>query len=258
MKNLLFLTLSILLPTASLNSTIYETTEIEALVPLIKEELQKEPGPCAIVAVDLDNTTLKAGNPKATDEWFSEKIKEYTAQGLTSDQAVARIMPEHLQAHRTTKVTPVDVDVKPLIDALQHKNVHVIALTARNLDFVNISLRQLHDIKIDLTPKGHTNGAIERWELCYKLGGLPKDAYYIPGIIFASGNDKGMVFEHFLRQLKYRPHLVIFVDDSANNIKAVDQMCKRLGIKKCACFMLTKVKQGISPESGKRFNQKEL
>ena len=212
MKKTVALTLlaALLLP-AYLIPTIYEITEIEAIAPFVKNALTKEPGPCAIVAFDIDNTILRGVNPAATDEWFGEKLKEYTAMGLSTDQAIAKILPEHIQAHRTTPVKAVDDDIETLIDALEHKNVHVIALTARALDFVDITVRQLRDLKIDLTPRKPLN---DSWQRCYELSGLPKMAYYIPGIILACGNDKGMVFEHFLRQLRFRPHLIVFVDDT--------------------------------------------
>ncbi len=255
MKKTFVLTLgATLLLSAYLSPTIYEITEIEAIASFIKNALAKEPGPCAVVAFDIDNTILRGVNPAATDEWFGEKLKEYTTMGLSSDQAVEKILPEHLQAHRTTKVEAIDDDVETLIDALKHKNIHVIALTARALDFVDITIRQLHDVKIDLTPHKPFD---DPWQRCYELSGLPKMAYYIPGIILACGNDKGMVFEHFLRQLKYRPHLIVFVDDTRKNIDAVERMCKRLGIKS-ACCLITKAKLGIAPTSGTRFKEKSL
>ena len=226
-----------ILSCSSAYTVIHEIIEIEDILPYVKA------GPCTVVAFDIDNTLLRGKDPRARDEWFNAQFKQYIEQGLSGDEAVKRILPEHINAHRTTVVEQVDADADEVVAILQDKNVHIMALTARGdpNNFVDITLRQFRDAKVDLMPRH----VVDAWKQCYKITGLARDAYYIPGIFLANGNDKGMAFELFLKKLRYRPHLVIFVDDVIKNIEAVERACKRLNIKEYHCFYLTRVVHGL-------------
>ncbi|HBY05501.1 MAG: hypothetical protein UV38_C0001G0308 [candidate division TM6 bacterium GW2011_GWE2_42_60] len=218
-------------------SVIHEIVEIEDILPYVKA------GPCTVVAFDIDNTILRGKDPRARDEWFNAQFKLYTSQGLSGDEAVKRILPEHIKAHRTTAVEQVDADEDEVFAVLHDRKVHAMALTARGdpNNFVDITLRQFHDAKVDLMPRH----VVDAWKQCYKITGLARDAYYIPGIFLVNGNDKGMAFELFLKKLRYRPHVVVFVDDLMKNIEAVERACKRLGIKEYHCFHLSRVAHGL-------------
>lgn len=233
----IYLVLMSLVKISFLCPVIHEIVEIEDILPYVKS------GPCTIVMFDIDNTMLRGKDPRARDEWFNQQFKKYTEQGLSGDEAVKRILPEHIKAHRTTAVDQVDDDIDEVLAVLQDRNVHSMALTARGdpRNFVDITLRQFRDAKIDLMPRR----VVDSWKQCYKLTGLARDAYYIPGILLSNGNDKGMAFEHFLYKLHYRPHLVIFVDDVMKNIEAVERACKRLNIKEYHSFYLSRVVRGL-------------
>lgn len=213
-------------------NTTTRSTEIEPVSPNIHfinhvtdiTPYIKADGPLTIVCLDVDETLLYPKEPKAADAWFGQQVAKLIKEGQTPDQAVKETVIEQLAAHRKTDVCQADWDQDELVAALKKRGVHVICLTARSIDFVDITYRQLKQVLIDVSQTGI-------WDRCYVLKNLPRPAYYVPGIIFATGNNKGDTLEQFLLQLKYKPTHIIMVDDTRKHIEALDKATKRMGIR---------------------------
>lgn len=199
---------------------IMQIDEIEDILPYITK------GHHVLATFDIDNTLVLPEDEAARDEWFTQQLQIHLSRGEKQQDAIAKILQEQITAHRTTKVHPVDKDNELVFSTLRQKGVHTIAITARGLDFIPITYRELTDIKIDLA---HMNDDPD-WKQCYEIRGFETPAYYAPGILFCSGNEKGKVLEKFLKQLKYLPDTLILTDDTLKNIKSVERMANRLGI----------------------------
>jgi hypothetical protein len=178
-----------------------------------------------LVCFDIDETLLYPNEPEARDAWFGTHMNELIKLGKSPAEAVKETVIRQIIAHKRGYVCQADWDQDELIDALQQQGVRVIALTARSIDFVDITYRQLHQVLVDVT---RVHGERNR---CYILKNLPRPAYYTPGIVFCAGNDKGTTLEQFLLQIQYRPAYLVMVDDTRKHIEALDRMTKRLGIK---------------------------
>ena len=178
-----------------------------------------------LVCFDIDETLLYPNEPEARDAWFGQQVTKLTKQGKSPADAVKETIIEQLVAHRKTGVCQADWEQDELIAALQHQGIHVLGLTARSINFVDITYRQLHQVLVDF------NNQADEWDRCYILKNLPSPAHYTPGIIFTAGNDKGNTLEQFLLQLKYRPNYIMMVDDTRKHIEALERMTARLGIK---------------------------
>lgn len=209
-----------------------EKTEIEPVSPNIHfidhitdiAKYIRADGPLTLVCFDVDETLLYPQEPEARDAWFGQQVAKLIKEGKTPDQAVKETVMQQIIAHKKTDVCQADWDQDELVTALKKQGVHVICLTARSIDFVDITYRQLKQVIIDVSQTGI-------WDRCYILKNLPKTAYYVPGIIFATGNNKGDTLEQFLLQLKYKPTHIIMVDDTRKHIEALDKATKRMGIR---------------------------
>lgn len=202
---------------ALLIAPIYEIDHMHEIAPYIT-------GPHTLVLFDIDNTLIETDNEIASPEWFSYMLNKYKEQGLSQSEAVERILPEHLAAHKTTGVRAIEQDTLNLINKLHKEGIYPIALTARS--YIDITRRQLKTARIDLKQLGRLDN------ICYVFNEFEKPAYYTPGILFANGNDKGAVLEAFLNKLKYRPRKIVFVDDQRKHVVSVEKMAQRLGIKR--------------------------
>jgi 5S rRNA maturation endonuclease (ribonuclease M5) len=63
-----------------------------------------------------------------------------------------------------------------------------------------------------------------------ELGSIKKRCLYKKGIIFCDLNHKGSMMVEFLKQIKYKPKKIIFVDDKMRNVINVEEAAKKLGI----------------------------
>lgn len=217
------------LTSISLYSKIVDIVEIEDTVPHLKEMLKEQRLPenktCGILFMtDLDETVFFSDLYEATSAYFDKELKKQTSAGIPIESAVSSILPKHLAAHRVTPITRVDPDVNRLITLLKEKKAQVIALTARSREFIYLTYEELAEVGIDLIPSN------TRWNTCFPIFGLPKLAYYTPGILFCCGQDKGKVLEKFLLQLSYQPLLIILVDDSLKNLNNVETVTGKLKI----------------------------
>lgn len=181
-------------------------------------------GPTTLICFDVDETLLYPEEPEARDAFFEEHVALLKKKGASVDSAVKETITRQITAHKKTDVCQADWDQDELVAALQKKGVHVVCLTARSIAFVDITYRQLNKTLINLkTAPG--------WDRCYIFKkNLPSPAHYVPGILFASGNNKGDVLEQLLNQLNFVPAHLIMVDDTPKHVERVGAMAKRRNI----------------------------
>ncbi|MCL5436558.1 MAG: DUF2608 domain-containing protein [Candidatus Dependentiae bacterium] len=189
-----------------------------------KGQLYEKNASDILICFDIDETLLYPDQPKARDAWFNEHVARLTSSGISPEAAVKETIIEQLVAHRKSDVCLADFDATELIAALQQQGIHVLALTARSVAFVDITYRELAEIFIRFVQ------ADDDWNRCYVLHNLPRPAYYTPGVIFCAGNDKGKTLEQFLIRLSYRPKYIIMVDDTRKHVERLELMTSRLGI----------------------------
>lgn len=128
----------------------------------------------------------------------------------------------------------VDNEMIEIISKIRKRKIPAIALTALSTGKFGViekledwRIKQLQDFKInfiDLTPI-HDHIEIESME---RDNGIPMIK---SGILFSAENSKGKVLEHILQEQNYLPSTIIFIDDQLKNIKDIESMSNRLGIK---------------------------
>jgi hypothetical protein len=218
--------------------SIRSITEIEEILPYIRAE--KLCGPCTLVAFDIDETLVWATKPEARSQWFNEQMDAYKAKGLSSEEALRYFFTAHLSAHATSNMFTVDKDTNNLFAQLAQQQIHVIGLTARDPMMSPITKEQFKKAKLQFpTP-------VPRWNEILVLDGPKKPIMAINGIIYSSGQDKGVALGLVLDKLSYRPSLLIFVDDMRYNIENVERLANERNIPFIG-FHLQKYEESIQP-----------
>lgn len=199
---------------------IVESMSIEDIYQHIKPSEFNED---TLVIFDIDNTIAYPGPNYhlGSEQWFYSTLENYQAQGMTSDQALAALLPLSFQILEYTWMVPVEPTTVHAINDLQKKGIIAIALTARSLDLTHRTLEQLWRIGIHFNGKGPAQCPIVS-----DSNGKPP-ALYIQGIIFSAGRDKGEALIDWLNQMNYHPKKIIFIDDKIKNITTVQKAVRK-------------------------------
>ncbi len=218
--------------------SIRTVTEIEDILPLINT--YQTCGPCTLVAFDIDETLIWATKPKARSEWFNEQLASYTAQGLSAEEAMKHFFVAHLTAHAASAIFPVDKDTNLVFEKLAQQNIHVLGLTARAPMMSTITTEQFTKANIKFPQP------IPRWNEIFIFDGPRDPVMVVNGIIYSSGQNKGLTLGLFIDALSYKPQLLVFVDDLMYNIKNVQTFAQQRGIPFLGIH-ITKYEQLIKP-----------
>jgi hypothetical protein len=121
-----------------------------------------------------------------------------------------------------------------LIEKLEKKNIRTIALTAMNPgksglipDKEEWRFESLHNLGIDFERSFPGLNRINFEEFEGKEGVVPSFRH---GIISSSAHPKGEVLCSFLKQINWKPSVIIFVDDKIEQVDSVEKELNNLNI----------------------------
>jgi hypothetical protein len=203
-------------PRSDLSNSIIETNSMRDILKLITYN--------TCVIFDLDNTVMESFHELGSDQWFV-KLIEHACQVIpNTDEAIACVVALYhaVQHHVTAKA--VETNVAMLIKRLQEAGVSIVAVTARDACLVAPTLRQLKSIGIDFSYQGIDTVS----EPIVKDNKLV--AYYHQGIIFCSGNDKGVCFEAYAKQYGCHVQSMLVIDDKEKHLRALQKTAKSMGV----------------------------
>ena len=170
-----------------------------------------------LVIFDIDNTIGHPPTDLGSDQWFYAMLNRAIKQGIPQQKAIDDLIPIYYQLMEVMLLEPTEPAVVPLIKDLQNKKISVISLTARSLGITERTIVQLHGMDINFSLN-----MPRTFPIAYEKGkGAP--ALYIDGIIFVGNHDKGEVLAHWLKQTKFKPTKIIFIDDKLKNVKDVEK-----------------------------------
>ncbi len=154
------------------------------------------------------------------------------------------------------KSAVVDSTILSIIHDLQHKKIKTIALTNTGTGQLG-RIKSLEDWRIkELISHEVDFSSAFRVKRTIPLG-LPSPRMHGPpifksGIIFTAGHDKGDILEIFLKKVRYKPCVIIFVDDKLEKLESVEEMCKRLKIKFIGIHYIALKNEKVDPLNKKR------
>ena len=111
------------------------------------------------------------------------------------------------------------------LNMIKKKSWGTVAITARNTttDYQLFTLEQLRHFNVNFTPFFHDDK--KHMINCILLNDGNK-AYYLNGVVFVQGTNKGNALHAFLSHLPELPEHIIFVDDRPYNLDNVNTVFK--------------------------------
>ncbi len=195
--------------------TIVESNRIADIYQhLTPDEHNKD----TLVVFDICNTLGAPPTDLASDQWFSALFNQGLNDGHPVDEALSAALAPYCYAQHHSWLEPIEADTVDTVKSLQQHGITVIALTARGLYLFYRTLEQLSKIDIDFTHTSPRDPVAPY--------GVKNQSLYSHGIIFAGALNKGDVLKHWLKQLRFQPKKIIFVDDKLKNIKSVANAMK--------------------------------
>ncbi|MBT4855930.1 DUF2608 domain-containing protein [bacterium] len=196
--------------TTSITPKIYETNNFSDVLKHVDSD--------TLVLLDIDNTLARPkGNCHiGSDPWFYDLLKEKKDINLA--------LPDYCLGSVNIDLQPAEKNTVSVFNKLK-KTCPTIGLTARNLYISSDTVLQLE--KIDINFDGDNIPSQESVYYSHK----DHPSTYHHGILFCGVNEKEAVIPFLLKQLKKRPKTIIFVDDKEKNLKTVEKIAEKEGLK---------------------------
>lgn len=198
------------------NTTITESNTITKIYDYLAPEDYRTD---TLIVFDIDNTLATTPTDLGSDQWFTALIHQKITEGHSAAEALQKSLAPYYYVQHHQWLVPIEPETVSTIKTLQNKGITVIALTSRGLYLLYRTLEQLQRLDIDFAKTGPP-ASIAPF-------GIHSPALYINGIIFVSMHDKGAVLAHWLTQLNFHPHKIVFIDDKLKNIQSVEQAIKK-------------------------------
>jgi FMN phosphatase YigB (HAD superfamily) len=201
----------------NLLAEVHEIESIKEVLPYVTQN--------TLVIFDIDNTLVEPKGNLGSDQWFY-----YIWNLFKTNPAITESHEEAQKvwnaAQETLEIKPVEEDSPRMISAIQQSGTKVIAITARRLDLVAVTEKQLSTIGV----------AMNFWKSVELITNQEMDQLNSPvfmsnGIIYADVNNKALIIEYLMRKNSFTPPRVVFVDDKPKHVESFErQFSKRKGI----------------------------
>lgn len=201
------------LPVHDVPVEIRESAHIADLLQLADEN--------TLVVFDLNDTLMRTASTMGGDVWAQKICKEAVASGLTTEEALDRLVPFWHQVLMRTPVEPVESDTARVIAELQRRGCKMMGLTARYTEMAYPTIGALRSIFIDFSTNSiASNDFTPR---------TPSPSKYIDGVVFAGlQNDKAEVLVQFLEQNTVEFNKIVFIDDKKKNVEGMVKAAQAL------------------------------
>ena len=212
--------------------THYETDNFEKIASIYHKQILNPKQ--TLLVFDIDNTLLTMTQPLGGVGWWDWQY-DLLKNHPDSNQLFAKHFEELEKIQgllfQLIKTEPTDSAVKPFLINASQKGSPLLAITARGSKFSNITSSQLQNSGFvdgaqkplfsskGLKLKNHKTSAAG----LFKCNSLTQDLSYQQGILYLDGANKGQAMQCILRLAETTYHSILFVDDSARNVDAVEQ-----------------------------------
>jgi len=195
------------------------TDELQLVIELALDLARTYGGEKMLVVLDIDNTLLAMEQDLGSDQWYHWQ-KALADEEPCSDRLVSDRLAVQGALYFASAMRPTQPNAAPQVRRLQDAGVRVIALTARGSDYRLATFRELRRNGFSFWPAAWppAAGYVEE----YVPEGLERAVRYEDGVVFAAGQDKGLVLQDLLqRSGEEAPLLIVMADDKQDNLKAV-------------------------------------
>lgn len=204
-----------------------------------------------LVAFDIDNTLLTSVPDFGSDAWFKWQDAIRKRPGCERERVAEGfdgLLRVQYLAYSIGQMRPTQADTAALIRSLADADHGVIALTARGPEIRSPTVRELgrNGVRFPTAPPCRP-GATGKPSLCAErgfisaetilavaqealsarereiLGPDPRRISYADGVMMVSGQNKGLMLRLLLASSPVAYKAIVFVDDGAENVIAVER-----------------------------------
>lgn len=202
---------------SSLNAKLIECQRLHEILPFIDEN--------TLVVFNINNVLTVSSQDAGTTPWAEEHIARISAEkNLPKPHATNLFIPLWHDILIASDVELFDPNAEAIIRYLQSNNIKTMALTNRYVEMGYPTHRQLRSVGIDFAKN-------PPFPEDFFIQGTESPTKYIEGIIFNGLiNFKGDSLAAFLKQIKYSPSKLIYIEDKPKHLAQVEQAITALGI----------------------------
>jgi hypothetical protein len=194
--------------------------EIDSLLEL-RQYLKPGEAP-TLIALDIDQTIMRAPDLWGSEAWYDARIQELRAQGLDEVRATLQANDDWEAIQKTIVPVPMESKTISFLHELQSEpSVHLMGITARRPDIGELTRQHLENLGFTFENK---------CPLATPLT-LTETSKYELGILFVGPlSPKGLELARFLPSLPVKPGHVIFVDDRPHQVASVDDHIRQFDL----------------------------
>ena len=195
------------------------TDELQLVVELALDLARKYGNEKILVVFDIDNTLLAMEQDLGSDQWYHWQKDLETAEPC-SDRLVSDRLAVQGALYFASAMRPTQASAAAQVRRLQDAGLRAIALTARGSDYRLATFRELRRNGFSFWPTAWPPAAGYAEEFVPE--DLQRPVRYEDGVVFAAGQDKGLVLQDLLqRSGEQAPLLIVMADDKQDNLQAV-------------------------------------
>ncbi|MFK7872730.1 MAG: DUF2608 domain-containing protein [Oligoflexales bacterium] len=187
----------------------------------------------SLVAFDVDLTLLVPDHQIGMPQWSYTRIEHYLKEGHNSHTAFRMAVVDLLAVYNLVKFQPAEPHTARFLEALREKNVDIIGLTARGLELSHATHLHLRDNQMRFADRFE-----EQKERILKHPDLVRAISLDEGVIYTSGQHKGMALDAVLKSMEYPLRHLVFVDDEVRNLDKMHDFCSHHNWN-CSLFLYT-------------------
>jgi len=225
--------------------------DLGAIEETVAELSQRHGADKVLVVFDIDNTLLTSVPDFGSDAWFKWQDAIRQRPGCEGDRVAEDfdgLLDVQYLAYSIGKMRPTQADTAAVIRSLADADHGVMALTARGPEIRSPTVRELgrNGVVFPTAPPCRP-GSTEQPSLCAErglisartilavaqevlsareremLGAAPRQISYADGVMMVSGQDKGLMLRMLLASSPIGYEAIVFVDDGADNVIAVEE-----------------------------------
>ena len=190
----------------------------------------------SLVVFDIDLTLLVPSQAVAMPQWVSAREKHLLKIYSDKSEAYDRLAADFSGVYNLVSFRPAEKDTAKFLESLnggklqRKKSYDTLALTARGFGLIQATRIHLKDN--DLKFSGHF---IEnRQPQFFNHQDLHNPIALDRGVVYSSGQHKGMVLEKVITATNYPLKHLIFIDDEPHNLYKMAEVC---GLKNWNCSL---------------------
>ncbi|WP_432464302.1 DUF2608 domain-containing protein [Agarivorans sp. QJM3NY_33] len=189
----------------------------------VASELKQYPVDKTLIVMDIDNTILTSSVDLGGDIWYQWQRGKLAIKPA-AEQKVACLFEDTIGLlYELNPQVLTEESVPSLISQWQKDGYTMMALTSRSPKYRAATERELLNKGIDfnvtaLAPAGQTSPVYREV--------TKRELSYAKGVMMTTGMNKGTMLEYILKKTGRSFDKIIFIDDSAKNIKNVDAAYK--------------------------------